>query len=193
MAIVMNMHWAGVTAEQYDAVRREVGWEERRPDGGILHIARVTSDGLDVTDVWDSEAAFGAFTNDRLLPGVAKVGLSGEPAITLSPCIDVQIETQPSRARCVAVANAMPISIDMYNSLRKQVNWVDEPPVGGISHVVWADGDGLAMLDVWRSVKDCEAFSDERLLPAMVALGWPVPDGPGAPPEPVHAWYHPGG
>ena len=39
MPIVMNMRWDGVTPEQYEAAREQVGWEQHAPEGGLIHIA----------------------------------------------------------------------------------------------------------------------------------------------------------
>lgn len=36
MPVVMSMRWAGVTPEQYDAVRKAVNWEGEAPAGGTL-------------------------------------------------------------------------------------------------------------------------------------------------------------
>ncbi len=85
MAIVMQMRWEGVTPELYDAVRREVGWEEQLPDGGICHIAWFEDGALRVVDAWQSAEAFETFTQTRLMPGVAKVGIVGEPDVSIQP------------------------------------------------------------------------------------------------------------
>ncbi|MEY9878099.1 hypothetical protein ABH931_007624 [Streptacidiphilus sp. MAP12-33] len=85
MSVVMSMKWAGVTPEQYDAVRDLVHWEDKLPDGAVLHVAWFEDGALRVTDVWNTEADFGRFTEERLMPGVQKVGLTGEPEVTLAP------------------------------------------------------------------------------------------------------------
>ena len=85
MAIVMNMKWDGVTPEQYDAARAEVDWEGKGPDGGIFHVAWFQDGALRVVDVWESAGAFQAFVDTRLMPGVTKVGIAGEPDVDIQP------------------------------------------------------------------------------------------------------------
>jgi hypothetical protein len=84
MPIVMNMRWDGVTPEQYEQAREQVGWEQRAPEGGLIHIASFTADGLRVTDVWESAADFNRFAENRLMPVVQEIGIAGQPDVTIS-------------------------------------------------------------------------------------------------------------
>ena len=82
MAVLMEMRWANVSLEQYDEARARVQWEERAPDGGIFHVAWADEDGLRVVDVWESQAAFERFAEERLMPVVkGELGLPGEPEV----------------------------------------------------------------------------------------------------------------
>lgn len=83
MPIVMNMRWDGVTPEQYDAAREQVGWEQHRPEGGLIHIASFTDEGLRVTDVWETAEDFDRFVERRLMPVVREIGIEGEPDVTI--------------------------------------------------------------------------------------------------------------
>ncbi|MET7391726.1 hypothetical protein ACFYPT_42125 [Streptomyces sp. NPDC005529] len=85
MAMVMSMHWAGVTPEQYDLVRDAVDWEEVPAAGGQMHVAWFDAQGLHVIDVWASQQAFETFFAERLAPAVQKAGLTGEPETSFSP------------------------------------------------------------------------------------------------------------
>ena len=85
MAIMMRMDWAGATQEQYDQLREAVDWEGDRPDGGMIHLAAFDESGAHITDVWESAESFQRFTEDRLMAGVAKVGIPGEPQVTILP------------------------------------------------------------------------------------------------------------
>ena len=67
MPVVMNMRWDGVTPEQYDEARTQVGWEQHAPEGGLIHIASFTDSGLRVTDVWETAADFDRFVATRLM------------------------------------------------------------------------------------------------------------------------------
>jgi hypothetical protein len=84
MPIVMNMRWDGVTREQYEQAREEVAWEQRAPEGGIIHIASFTDDGLRVTDVWETAEDFNRFAESRLMPVVREIGIDGDPEVTFS-------------------------------------------------------------------------------------------------------------
>ncbi|WP_406131676.1 hypothetical protein [Streptomyces sp. NBC_00989] len=83
--MVMVMRWAGVTPEQYDTVRDAAGWEETAPEGAQVHVAWFDGQGLNVTDVWESEQAFQAFFAARLFPAVEKAGITGEPESEFCP------------------------------------------------------------------------------------------------------------
>ena len=81
MAVVMLMKWPSVTPEQYDAAREAVNWEGDPPDGGIFHVAWFDG-GLNVLDVWESADDFSRFGEQRLMPGIARLGIEGEPEVT---------------------------------------------------------------------------------------------------------------
>lgn len=84
MAIVMNMRWAGVTKEQYDETLKLVEWETDVPPGAKFHVASFDDDGLRVTDIWVSADDFNRFVESRLMPGVQKVGIVGEPEVQIT-------------------------------------------------------------------------------------------------------------
>jgi hypothetical protein len=85
MAVVMTMRWAGVTPEQYDAVRGMVRWEEETPAGASLHVASFEGGVLHVTDVWQSQADFDRFFADRLAAAVKQAGIEGQPDTSFRP------------------------------------------------------------------------------------------------------------
>jgi hypothetical protein len=85
MSVVMSMNWPGVTKEQYEQVRGSVRWDQDVPDGAKLHVAAFDDEGAHITDVWESEEAFGRFQQERLGPGVQEAGLPGEPQVSFYP------------------------------------------------------------------------------------------------------------
>jgi hypothetical protein len=85
MAIVMQMKWDGVTPDQYDQMQKEVDWVSEAPKGGIFHVAWFEDGALRVVDAWQSAEEFQAFVDQRLMPGVAKVGVAGGPEVTVLP------------------------------------------------------------------------------------------------------------
>ena len=84
MATVMQMHWPEVTKEQYEQVRKLVAWEVQVPKGAKYHVAWFASDGFRVIDVWNSAQEFNQFLEQRLMPGIQKVGIQGQPKVELS-------------------------------------------------------------------------------------------------------------
>jgi len=85
MAVAMFMHWPGVTAGEYDALMARLGLDASPAAGGILHLATVGEDGLEICDVWQTEQAFNGFLEQRLLPVARELDLPGEPEIRLQP------------------------------------------------------------------------------------------------------------
>jgi hypothetical protein len=85
MAVAMYMHWPGVTSDQYDAVMARLGLDANPPAGGVLHMATVTDEGVEIYDIWQTEQAFNGFLEQRLLPVVSELGISGEPDVRVVP------------------------------------------------------------------------------------------------------------
>ncbi|HEV8688818.1 MAG TPA: hypothetical protein VGQ91_00865 [Ideonella sp.] len=89
MPVMMMMEWSGVTPEQYEAVRKFVNFEAEAPAGGLFHVAAFDEAGLRVTDVWERAEDFQTFVEQRLMPGVAKAGIQGEPKVRILPAHNV--------------------------------------------------------------------------------------------------------
>ena len=83
MAVAMFMHWPGLTSDQYDSVMARLELDANPAAGGVLHLAAVTDEGLEVCDVWQTEQAFQGFLQQRLLPVMGSSRSSGEPEIKL--------------------------------------------------------------------------------------------------------------
>lgn len=85
MAVAMFMRWSGVTSDQYDAVMARLGLDSNPAAGGVLHVAALTDEGLEVCDVWQTEQAFRGFFQSRFLPVASELNIEGEPTIELVP------------------------------------------------------------------------------------------------------------
>jgi predicted ester cyclase len=85
MAVIVTMRWAGVRPEQYDELRELVHWDQEAPPGAVYHCAAFDETGIQVTDVWETAAQFEHFIDTRLMPGVHKVGVLGEPKVEILP------------------------------------------------------------------------------------------------------------
>ena len=89
MPVIAHVVLRGVSPEEYDHVRAEVGWLERPPDGGYSHVTWWEGNDCHNIDAWESEAAFGAFAENRLGPAMAKLGIAVEPELTFHPAHEV--------------------------------------------------------------------------------------------------------
>ena len=71
------MAWAYVQTvddvglDAYDAVAKEIG--EEQPEGAIVHVAGVYEGKLRIMEVWESEAHYRRFREERLAPALAKL------------------------------------------------------------------------------------------------------------------------
>ncbi len=83
MAVAMFMRWSGVTSDQYDAVMTGLGLDSNPAAGGVLHVAALTDEGLEVCDVWQTEQAFRGFFENRFQPVASELNIEGQPEITL--------------------------------------------------------------------------------------------------------------
>ncbi len=80
----MQMHWPEVSKAQYEAVRKDIKWETDVPRGAKFHVAWFAPDGFRAIDLWESAADFDRFVADRLMPGVKRAGIQGEPKVQVS-------------------------------------------------------------------------------------------------------------
>ena len=63
------------------------------------------------------------------------------------------------------------LSPEQYEQLKAKVGWVESPPAGGISHVVWWEGDDCHGVDIWESEEAWGKFGNDRMGPAAAELG----------------------
>lgn len=89
MAVIAHVVLENVTKDQYDAVRKECGWLEDVPAGGLAHMSFWDGDVCHNFDSWESEQAFADFGEQRLGPALAKVGVEAEPQVTFHEAHEV--------------------------------------------------------------------------------------------------------
>jgi len=69
------------------------------------------------------------------------------------------------------------ISKDMYEALRKEVQWESNPAPGGVLHAAGFDEAGdIHVADIWESEQDLNNFVSSQLAPAMQKLNIPMPE-----------------
>jgi hypothetical protein len=73
-----EMGWA-----EYERVSRAVGVDDNPPEGLIVHAAGEEDGKWRSVDVWESEAAYQRFRDERLMPAVQEA--LGEEAVAAGP------------------------------------------------------------------------------------------------------------
>ncbi|MEN3272602.1 MAG: hypothetical protein V7636_1363 [Actinomycetota bacterium] len=89
MAFAVEVVIPGLTKSQYDELRAKVGWLDTPPDGGMAHVAWWDGEDCHGVDVWESEAAFAAFAENRLGPGMAAIGVTADVVPVFHPAHEV--------------------------------------------------------------------------------------------------------
>ena len=85
MTVVTTLDITDLTPAEYRAVLDELG-VERRPEGGIyLHLTTPTDFGFRIIEIWDEQAGFERFVEQRLTPAAQAVGQNRETKITVTP------------------------------------------------------------------------------------------------------------
>ena len=85
MAVAMLMHWPGSAPTSTTPSWRGSASMRIRLPAGSCTVAAVTDEGVEVCDVWQTEQAFNGFLEQRLLPVVSELGITGEPEIRIVP------------------------------------------------------------------------------------------------------------
>jgi len=170
MPVAFIMDFPGGTLDQYDAVLEKMQLGGRLPEGALFHAAGVDDNGLRVCDVWESEAIFRRFAEGTIIPTVAQVGLP-------------MPETRSFEANQVRGAGTGPVEFvqlvsipggdaQMFRALDEKVLGPGgELPEACVFHVNGALGDGYTVLDYWSSKAARDAFMQDRVGPAVEALG----------------------
>ena len=81
----------GATAEMYAATNAIMEAESNPPAGQIVHTAAIVDGNLKIVDVWESEADYDRFREERLLPAIEQVAgpeaVQGPPTHTVHELI----------------------------------------------------------------------------------------------------------
>jgi hypothetical protein len=81
------------------------------------------------------------------------------------------------------------VTPDQYDAVRAKAGWLEQAPDGGIAHLTWWDGTDCHNVDAWDSEAAFTTFGEQRLGPAMAAVGVNVQ--PEATFYPAHEVYLP--
>ena len=58
-----------------------------------------------------------------------------------------------------------------YDAVRAETGWLEQSPTGGLAHLTWWDGADCHNVDGWSDEAAFAAFAEQRLGPAMAAVG----------------------
>jgi hypothetical protein len=89
MAVIVHVVLRDLSKSDYDKVRAEVGWLDKPPAGGLSHVTWWEGDDCHNIDAWESEEAFNSFGEQRLGPGMAKLGIAAVPETTFHSAHEV--------------------------------------------------------------------------------------------------------
>jgi hypothetical protein len=85
MTVVSTLDITDLTPAEYRAVLDELGVEKRPERGIYLHLTTPTDFGFRIVEIWDEQAGFERFVEQRLVPAAKAVGQDRETRITVTP------------------------------------------------------------------------------------------------------------
>jgi hypothetical protein len=74
VSVALVREFRGVSAEQFDRLRAELG--DHAPRGLILHVAGPSDGGWRTIDVWETKADSRRYELDQLVPALRRSGLT---------------------------------------------------------------------------------------------------------------------
>jgi len=79
----------------------------------------------------------------------------------------------------LAIFKANGITKEMYEALRKEVDWEHQHPDGAVLHSAAFDksNNNFNVADIWESEEHLNKFVTDRLLPVMKKINMPMPEG----------------
>ena len=76
----------------------------------------------------------------------------------------------------LALVSADGMSKEIYEQLRKEVNWEGNAPSGGMFHVAANGTKGMRIADIWSSEQDFNNFINSRIKPALQKRNISLPE-----------------
>jgi len=81
------------------------------------------------------------------------------------------------------------VTKELYEKVRKQVNWERDVPKGAVLHIATFDDKGARVTDIWKSEEDFNNFVQNKLMPVTKEL---IDTEPDVEIYPLHALFMPG-
>ena len=94
---ILAIFTGDITKDQYDALRKEIDWENDWAPGAIIHAASFDDNGhAYVADVWESAEQLNAFVEGRLMPAFQKLNLT-PPHVEVHPTHNINAHSSVTR------------------------------------------------------------------------------------------------
>ncbi|WP_312164188.1 hypothetical protein [Phenylobacterium sp.] len=71
----------------------------------------------------------------------------------------------------MAKLNEPHITRDMYEQVRAEIGWDQNPPAGCVLHMASFDEAGAHTVDIWDNEEDLKEYLEDRFFPALRKLG----------------------
>ena len=76
----------------------------------------------------------------------------------------------------IFVTSSMPgLTKEIYEQMRKDMNWEANPPAGMLCHIAATEGNGMRVATVWSGEQDFNNFVSGKLAPAFQKYNIPKP------------------
>ncbi|MEX0663187.1 MAG: hypothetical protein WD598_00285 [Acidimicrobiia bacterium] len=84
MAVGVVLEFDGATLDQYDEIIKKMGLKPKgkTPPGALFHWVAKTDAGMLVTDVWETKEHFEKYSQEKIGPFSAEVGITAPPKVT---------------------------------------------------------------------------------------------------------------
>lgn len=77
MAVGITVTMPGATAQMFDRVNALIDPDSHPPEGLPFHASGPVEGGWRAVDVWESRGAFDRFSQERIGPAIAQLGVTG--------------------------------------------------------------------------------------------------------------------
>jgi quinol monooxygenase YgiN len=139
--------------------------------GSLFHAAGQYGDGVRVIDVWEDQAAFEQFRDEKIGPITGAHGLNPPQVRTFTTGEDVRRgDSAPIGYGQVLTLSG--VDHDRFVEIDRQVTGEDRPaPDGCIFHANGAVGEDYCIVDFWTDKETHDAFIASNVMPVMQAEG----------------------
>jgi heme-degrading monooxygenase HmoA len=177
MAIARLVEVKGSGQAEYDRIVGLTSMLTNPPQGVLVHVAGLSSNGWRVFDLWDSEDAVRDYEKTRLNPAIKQSGLDMKPRAEIQSIHSVQVGdrnlltqlgTAPVSAQLVDTAG---MNATQYDRVTALVGAASSPPKGLILHAAGPSSNGWRVFNLWTSEQAFQDFQRDHLETAFKQAG----------------------